>query len=68
MMRKRNIDGILSFITEFHTKPMKQTIELARIYGIPFSYPKFLPEVDTFGRKESFIEDIPTIELTSISI
>lgn len=47
---------------------MQETIELARVYGISFVYPKVLPGLQGFTRKESLIGDMPVVEITAVSI
>lgn len=47
---------------------MQETIELARVYGISFVYPKVLPGLQDFTRKESLIGDMPVVEITAVSI
>lgn len=47
---------------------MREIISLARIYGIPFVYPKLLPGIEHLKQRETFFGDMQVIELTSVSI
>lgn len=68
LIRERGIDGIISLAKNTATKNMREIISLARIYGIPFVYPKLLPGIEHLRQRETFFWDIPVIELTSVSI
>lgn len=68
LIREGRIDGIISLAENTSTKIMREIISLARIYGIPFVYPKLLPGVEHLRQRETFFWDIPVIELTSVSI
>ncbi len=67
-IRNRNIQSIISFAYDRENTALREIISLSRIYGISFSYPKYLPENEYFSKREWFIGGIPTIELTSVSI
>lgn len=67
LIRKREIETIIS-LARNTTEKMQETIELARVYGISFVYPKVLPGLQDFTRKESLIGDMPVVEITAVSI
>ncbi len=68
LMRDRSIDVIISLAENTTTKAIREIISLARIYGIPFVYPKLLPGSEHLTRRETFFGDMPVIEITSVSI
>jgi lipopolysaccharide/colanic/teichoic acid biosynthesis glycosyltransferase len=68
LIREREIDGIISLAENTTTKTMREIISLARIYGIPFVYPKLLPGIEHLKQRETFFGDMQVIELTSVSI
>ena len=68
LIRERGIDGIISLAENTTTKAIREVISLARIYGIPFVYPKLLPGVEHLRQRETFFWDMPVIELSSVSI
>lgn len=68
LIRERGIDGIISLAENTTAKSIREIISLARIYGIPFVYPKLLPGIEHLRQRETFFWDMPVIELTSVSI
>lgn len=68
LIRERSIDGIISLAENTTTRAIREVISLARIYGIPFVYPKLLPGTLHLRQRETFFWDMPVIELSSISI
>lgn len=68
MIRDGQVDTIISLAENTTTKIIREIISLARIYGIPFVYPKLLPWVEHLRPRETFFWDMPVIELTSVSI
>lgn len=67
-IRSWEIDAIISLTKNQNDPRITKVIELARIYGIPFSYPKYIPWSSNFLTREWFIGWIPVIEITSLSI
>jgi exopolysaccharide biosynthesis polyprenyl glycosylphosphotransferase len=68
LIRERSVDGIISLAENTTTKAIREIISLARIYGVPFVYPKLLPGSEHLRRRETFFGDMPVIEITSVSI
>lgn len=66
-MRKREIDTILS-LKHTDIKNLEEIIELARVYGISFVYPKIIPEAQNFTPRERLLWDMPVVEVTAVSI
>jgi len=68
LIREKKIDAILCTNMNYEKSEVHEIIRLARIYGVPFLYPKILPNTDKFVRKDTFIGDMPVTEILSISI
>ncbi len=66
-IRKREIDTILS-LNYTNIKNLEEIIELARVYGISFVYPKIIPEAENFTHRERLFWDMPVVEITAVSI
>lgn len=66
-IRKREIDTILS-LKHTNIKNLEEIIELARVYGISFVYPKIIPEAENFTHRERLFWDMPVVEITAVSI
>ncbi len=66
-IRKREIDTILS-LKYTNIKNLEEIIELARVYGISFVYPKIIPEAENFTHRERLFWDMPVVEITAVSI
>lgn len=68
LIRERSVDGIISLAENTTTRSIREVISLARIYGIPFVYPKLLSGIEHLRQRETFFWDMPVIELSSVSI
>ncbi|MBP9779167.1 sugar transferase [Candidatus Gracilibacteria bacterium] len=68
LIRSGTIDAVISLSYNNDSIDLSEIISLTRIYGVPFSYPKFLPHVENFTRREGFIGGLPVIEIRSLSI
>ncbi len=68
LIRSGTIDAVISLSYNNDSIDLSEIISLTRIYGVPFSYPKFLPHVENFTRREWFIGWLPVIEIRSLSI
>ena len=67
-IRNREVDCIISLAENNTLKPMREIIELSRIYGIAFFYPKLIRWNEQYTRRETFVWDIPMVEILSVSI
>ena len=67
-IRKKEVDTVFAIGWEKESDFMNNIIKLTTIYGVTFSYPKVLPSLYSRPKHESFIENIPVIESSSVSI
>jgi lipopolysaccharide/colanic/teichoic acid biosynthesis glycosyltransferase len=67
-IRSGKIDAVISLSNQKDIGIVQDVISLTRIYGIPFSYPKFMINSYNFIKREWFIGWLPVIEITSLSI
>ena len=68
LIRKKDIDAILLASGEFSDGETRAILDLARIYGIPCTYPRIQPHMQNFSRRERFLAGIPVIELNAIAM
>ena len=68
LIRSWKIDAIISTASQDTQWSLYEIISMARIYGIPFAYPKFIPWIHHFTTRDWFSGWIPVIEITSLSI
>ena len=54
LIRERKVDAIISLAENTTSRTIREVISLARIYGIPFVYPKLLPGVEHLKPRETF--------------
>ncbi len=68
LIREKKIDKILLLDEKIQEIDKQELISLCSIYGVRFAYPKILPQVYDFSRKDSFIGGIPVVESSALSI
>jgi len=68
LIRKKDIDAILLASGEFSDQQTRAILNLARIYGIPCTYPRIQPHMENFSRRERFLAGNPVIELDAIAM
>jgi lipopolysaccharide/colanic/teichoic acid biosynthesis glycosyltransferase len=68
LLREQKTDTIISLSRNHESKELISLLDLSRIYGIAFVYPKFLPERLHLSTREGYIGNMPIIEIISVSI
>lgn len=68
LIRTRDIDTIISVCRENSWKIITEIINLSRIYGIGFVYPKLLPWIQEFTKRDGLVGDMPVVEILSVSM